>query len=109
MNSEYAVALIGSLDTKGAEYGYVRDLLLEEGRDVVLIATGVVGAPSQPADVGRAQVARAGGPELETGPASGERGSSMQLVAAGARTILAEMHRSGQLGAVSALGGSNAA
>jgi len=109
MNPEYAVALIGSLDTKGAEYGYVRDLLLEEGRDVVLIDTGVLGAPSQSADVGREQVARAGGSELATIQASGERGSSMRVMAAGARNILAEMDRSGQLGAVLALGGSNAA
>ena len=39
------VVLVGTLDTKGHEYGFVRDRLREAGVDVVLVDAGVLGEP----------------------------------------------------------------
>ena len=54
------ILLIGTLDTKGAEYGYVRDLILERGHQVILLDAGVTGAPQIAPDVSAAEVAEAG-------------------------------------------------
>ena len=39
------VVLVGTLDTKGLEYRYFRDRLVELGVDVVLVDAGIVGEP----------------------------------------------------------------
>ena len=39
------IALIGTLDTKGAEYAYVRDRIRERGSDVLVMDLGVLGDP----------------------------------------------------------------
>nr|WP_311132275.1 Tm-1-like ATP-binding domain-containing protein [Nonomuraea gerenzanensis]SBO93748.1 hypothetical protein BN4615_P3262 [Nonomuraea gerenzanensis] len=46
-----AVLLLGTLDTKGTEYAYVRDLVAAAGQEVVLLDAGVMGAPARSADV----------------------------------------------------------
>ncbi|MDA0634528.1 Tm-1-like ATP-binding domain-containing protein, partial [Nonomuraea sp. MCN248] len=35
------VVLVGTLDTKGEEYGWLRDRLIELGQDVLMIDAGV--------------------------------------------------------------------
>lgn len=56
------VVLIGTLDTKGQEYGWLRDRLIGLGRDVLVIDTGT-GEPgvSYPVDVPDDHVAAAAG------------------------------------------------
>jgi hypothetical protein len=51
------VALAGTLDTKGHEYAFLRDRLLEQGVDVLLVDVGVF-APLVEPDVSREEVAR---------------------------------------------------
>jgi uncharacterized protein (UPF0261 family) len=50
------VVLLGTLDTKGKEYEYLRDRLREHGVDVLLVDAGVF-EPLAQADVLRDQVA----------------------------------------------------
>ena len=52
------VVLVGTLDTKGDEYAYLRDRLREHGVDVMLVDAGVVGEPLVEPDVTREEVAR---------------------------------------------------
>ena len=60
------IALIGTLDTKGAEIAYVRDRLLALGTRPLVVDSGILGeADGCEADVPRAEVARAAGHELE--------------------------------------------
>ncbi|MGI8869989.1 MAG: Tm-1-like ATP-binding domain-containing protein [Mycobacteriales bacterium] len=103
------VACFGTLDTKGAEYEFVRDELRHAGCDVILVDTGVLGRPATDADIDRAEVARAGGSTLDALAASGDRADAITAMAAGAartaRVLLAE----GRLDAAFGLGGSNGA
>ena len=64
-----AVALIGTLDTKGDEIAYVRERLiaLRRGRRSS-IDSGILGEPDCAADISREEVAAAGGHELDGGP-----------------------------------------
>ncbi|MFD2352702.1 Tm-1-like ATP-binding domain-containing protein [Nonomuraea ferruginea] len=60
------VVLIGTLDTKGEEYGWLRDRLTELGQEVVVIdaGTGDPGVP-YPVDHPNDRVAAAAGADLE--------------------------------------------
>ena len=57
------VVLLGTLDTKGKEYDYLRDRLREQGVDVILVDAGVF-EPLAEADIGQAEVAAAAGADV---------------------------------------------
>lgn len=100
------VVLVGTLDTKGHEYAYVRDRLLEDGVDAVLVDAGVLGQPRTPADFTREQVAQAAGASLADLVAAADRGQAIEVMARGAADVVNRLHAEGRLDAVLGLGGS---
>ncbi|MFJ8584391.1 Tm-1-like ATP-binding domain-containing protein [Streptomyces sp. NPDC093595] len=100
------VVLVGTLDTKGLEYGWLRERLLRHDVEVVVVDTGVAGSPRIPADVPRADVARAAGADLERLRARGDRGAAVTAMARGAAETVLRLHAEGRLHGVLALGGS---
>jgi uncharacterized protein (UPF0261 family) len=100
------VVLLGTLDTKGVEYDYVRARLRDEGVDVVLVDTGVMGSPLAQPDVSREAVARAAGADVGELAEAGDRGAAVEAMAEGAAQIVKDLHARGGLDAVLALGGS---
>ncbi|MEO3891733.1 Tm-1-like ATP-binding domain-containing protein [Nonomuraea sp. B5E05] len=102
-----SVVLIGTLDTKGEEYAWLRNRLVELGSDVVVVDAGV-GVPSQTllADVSNEQVAEAGRGDLRALRDAGDRGAAVTTMGQGAAEILARLHADGRADAVLALGGS---
>ncbi|MFJ8667715.1 Tm-1-like ATP-binding domain-containing protein [Streptomyces sp. NPDC093600] len=100
------VVLVGTLDTKGLEYGWLRERLLEQGVEVVVVDAGVIGAPRSHADVPRAEVARAAGADLERLRAEGDRGAAVTTMARGAAEIVLRLYAEGRLHGVLAIGGS---
>jgi uncharacterized protein (UPF0261 family) len=99
------VVAIGTLDTKGAEYAFLRDRLLEHGVDVVLVDAGVQGEPGIEADVPRDEVARAAGADVEALAAAGDRGAAVEAMARGAAAIVERLHGEGRLDGVVGMGG----
>lgn len=102
------VVLAGSLDTKGHEYAFVRDRIAATGIGTLVIDTGILGHPLIDADVDRGLVARAGGADLETLAAAGDRNEAMTTMARGAAAVVRRLHDDGEVLAVIVLGGSNA-
>ncbi|MGW2562726.1 Tm-1-like ATP-binding domain-containing protein [Streptomyces sp. NPDC001514] len=100
------VVLLGTLDTKGEEYGWLRDRLLRRGVDVLVVDAGVVGEPRIAADVPRADVARAAGADLARLRAEGDRGAAVTTMARGAAETVLRLHGEGRLHGVLAIGGS---
>lgn len=100
------VALVGTLDTKGLEYGWLRERLLGRGVEVIVVDTGVIGPARIPADVPRAEVARAAGTDLERLRSEGDRGAAVTAMARGAAEVVRELYARGRLHGVLALGGS---
>jgi uncharacterized protein (UPF0261 family) len=100
------VVLLGTLDTKGEEYDFLRRKVREEGVDVLLIDTGVLGVPLAEPDISRAEVAEAAGANAQELAESGDRGAAVEAMARGAAEIVKELHAQGRLDAVLALGGS---
>ena len=91
------VVLLGTLDTKGAEYAFLRDRLLEHGVDVLLVDAGV-NEPTVAPDIARS--------ELATGVEFGDRGAAVTAMAEGAERVVAQLHADGRLDGILALGGS---
>lgn len=100
------VVLVGTLDTKGVEYGWLRERLLRTGVEVITVDTGIMNEPRLPADIPREAVARAAGTELSALRAAADRGAAVTTMARGAEATLLRLHAEGRLHAVLAIGGS---
>ncbi len=101
-----AVVLIGTLDTKGRELGFVRDLLRARGLETVVIDAGSVGPPAIAADIAREEVFRRAGTSAGAVRDRGDRGEAVARAAEGVAAIVAELDRSGRVDGVFGLGGS---
>ncbi len=100
------VVLLGTFDTKGVEYGYLRDRLLEHEVGVVLVDAGIVGEPRIEPDVTNEEVARAAGEDLRKLADAGDRGAAVEAMARGAGEVLKQLYREGRLDGVLGCGGS---
>jgi uncharacterized protein (UPF0261 family) len=104
------IALIGTLDTKGAEIGYVRDRLRALGARPLVVDSGILGeADGIEPDVSRTEVARAGGRDLEAIRSAGSRGAAVQLMLEGVRAAVLEAYGDGRVHGVLCLGGAEGA
>jgi uncharacterized protein (UPF0261 family) len=100
------VVLLGTLDTKGDEYAYLRSLLSGHGVETILIDAGVLGEPRAAADVTREEVAQAAGADVRALADAGDRGAAVETMARGAAKIVTGLHADGRLDGILALGGS---
>jgi uncharacterized protein (UPF0261 family) len=100
------VLLIGTLDTKGAEFHFVRDLLHRYGVPTVVVDTGVLQPPTFAPDIPREQVFAAAGTSLAAVQQAGDRGRTIEAAARGAAQLARELHAAGRVDGVLSLGGS---
>ncbi len=104
------ILLIGSFDTKGEDYAFVRERILARGHEVLTLDTGVLGETNLfLVDVGAAAVAAAGGGNLAALRAKGDRGEAMKVMCRGAEVVIARLHANSRFDAVLGLGGSGGA
>ncbi|MEV0276616.1 Tm-1-like ATP-binding domain-containing protein [Streptomyces sp. NPDC050610] len=103
-----SVVLLGTLDTKGAEYAWLAERLRRAGCEVVVVDAGVMPLPEGafPGDVDAATVASAGGHDVTALRTGGDRGAAVRAMAEGADRVIAKLHRQGRLHAVLAVAGS---
>lgn len=100
------VAMIGALDTKGAEYAFVKSILEKHGLAVLLIDIGTGAEPSVAPDVTRDEVAASSGESLTTAGLSAlDRGAALRIMSAGIRELLPRFHAEGRVDGVLAMGG----
>lgn len=98
-------AVIGTFDTKGAEYAYLADRLRTLGCAVLMIDCGVLGDPPFTPDIDRKTVAAAAGHDINALAAALDRGAAVKAMAEGARAILQELLTTGRINGGIALGG----
>lgn len=99
------VVLVGTLDTKGKEYAYLRDRIRDSGVEVLLIDGGILGEPLTDPDVTREAVAAAAGADVRALAAARNRGAAIETMSRGAAEIVLRLHADGRLDAIGALGG----
>ncbi len=100
------VVLLGTLDTKGHEYAFLRHRLRELGVEVLVVDAGVNEPVGIEPDISRDEVARAAGANVGALAAAGDRGAAVTAMAAGAEEIVKELYADGKLAGIIALGGS---
>jgi uncharacterized protein (UPF0261 family) len=99
------IAVLGTLDTKGAEHGFVAELIRARGHEVVLIDVGSGSAPTVRPDVSREEVAAAGGVDLVGIQARQDRGEAVTAMSKAAGVYLAGLVEAGEVQGVISLGG----
>ncbi len=100
------VLLIGTLDTKGVEFQFVRDLLRSAEVDCLVMDAGVLQPPLFAPDIPREQVYAAAGTSIDVIRAAGDRGKAISAAARGVSVITQRLHSEGKLEGVLGLGGS---
>jgi uncharacterized protein (UPF0261 family) len=101
-----AIAIVATLDTKGEEASYIKELIAKRGHKVIVVDTGVLGRALFQPDITRDQVAEAAGTSLNEVIALADEGKAIAAMAQGATIIAQELYSSGELDGVVALGGS---
>ena len=100
------VAVLGALDTKGAEFAYLREQLVRAGVVPLVVDVGVIGEPAFAPDIGAAEVAAAGGADLAALRAANDRGAALAAMAAGAVVVLRRLYDEGRVAGAIGMGGS---
>ncbi|MCE7983937.1 MAG: UPF0261 family protein [Caldilinea sp. CFX5] len=100
------IALIGALDTKGEEFAFVQAELLRRGHQTLVINTGVVGEPVLAPNITAAEVAVAGGTDLNTLRQQADRGKAIDVMAKGAGVLVRQLQEAGKIDGILGMGGS---
>jgi uncharacterized protein (UPF0261 family) len=101
-----AVLLIGTLDTKGDEYAYLRDRLKSAGVDALIADVGVLGPPRCEPDITRDEVGAEAGVDVGALADAGDRGAAITRMADAAAALTRRLYDEGRIQGVLAAGGS---
>jgi uncharacterized protein (UPF0261 family) len=101
-----SVFLFATLDTKGREAGFVRDLLTSSGVAVTLVDVGALGTPAVTADVPRERIFELADTTIEAVRQRADRGEAVTRAAAGAARLARDAYARGEVSGVLGLGGS---
>lgn len=104
------IVLVGTFDTKGQEYLYIKELITKDSYAVVTIdvGTGARGKLVFTADYPREEVVKAAESSMAEVIALGNEGKEvtiMEIMARGATKICQQLHQSGKLDGIISLGG----
>lgn len=100
------IALVGALDTKGAEFKFVKDEIERRGHHTFVIDAGVVGEPAFKAEIPREQVAEAAGTTVAALRQRNDRGEAIAAMAKGVAEIIRIVHANGTIDGILGMGGS---
>ena len=89
------VCIVGTMDTKGIEFAFIKDQIESSGVSTCVVNTGILGEPQLVPDISADAVAQAGGSSLKALRDEGDRGNSVAVMAQGAATLIAEKHAAG--------------
>jgi uncharacterized protein (UPF0261 family) len=100
------IVIIGTLDTKGEEIGFARDIIQSQGIDVHVVDTGVMDEPAFEPDTTNEAVAQAAGTTLQDLRKEADRGEAIEAMGDGAATVATQLYDEDELDGVLGLGGS---
>lgn len=103
--TDRTILVVGTYDTKGPELAYMAERIRALGGGVLTMDIGVLGEPEGAVDYSKRDVAEAGGNSIEAAVEAGHENAAMQIMAAGASALAADLHRQGKVHGVVILGG----
>lgn len=99
------IALLGTMDTKGDEHGYVAEHIRRRGHRTLVIDVGIIGEPTLAPDVTRQDVAALAGLDLAAIVARNDRGEAVAAMSQAAPIVLSKLYAEGKIDGVISLGG----
>ncbi len=102
---EKTIVIAGTLDTKGQEFAFLKELIEKEGLRTLVIDFGVMGQPYINPDIPRDEVARAGGGDLSYMASGDHKDEAMQVMATGLTVIVRRLYEQGKLDGIIGMGG----
>jgi len=99
------VALVGTFDSKGVEYAYVKKIIENLGLKTFTVHMGVF-EPLFTPDVSNAEVARAAGVDIKEVAAKKDRGWATEVLSKGMEKIIPQLYKEGKFDGILAFGGS---
>lgn len=100
------VLIVGTLDTKGQELGFVRGLLQARGLETLVIDAGALGEPAFAPDIDREEVFRRAGTSADEVRRRADRGAAVTEAARGVASLVAELQAKIPIQGILGLGGS---
>jgi uncharacterized protein (UPF0261 family) len=100
------VVLVGTLDTKGADYAFLAGRLRAHGAAVLVVDAGTGVAAEIEPDITAEQVAEAAGTTVGALRSAGDRGAAVTAMGRGAAALIAGLAAAGRVDGVLAAGGS---
>jgi uncharacterized protein (UPF0261 family) len=100
-----AILIIATLDTKGPETSYLKDLIETKGYRVLVMDTGILDPPLFKPDLSRDEVARAAGIQIVELIRNKDKGRAIQAMAEGSKKMVQQLYREGGISGVIGLGG----
>lgn len=100
------VCIVGTMDTKGIEFGFIKEQIEAAGVTTCVVNTGILGEPQLTPDISADAVAQAGGSSLKGLRDEGDRGNSVAVMAQGAAALIADKYAAGEIDGIISLGGS---
>ena len=100
------VLLVGALDTKGAEYAFVKELIEAAGLQTLVVDFGVMGQPAFEPEVDRTEVAAAAGGDLAYLASGTHKDEAMRTMAQGLATVVERLYGEGRFDGILGMGGS---
>ena len=99
------VAVLGTLDSKGVEFAFLRDRIRAAGVATLVIDAGILGPPAFAPDITAGEVALAGGVSLAALVAEKDRGHAVAVMSAGAAAVVSRLHDDGRIDGIVSMGG----
>jgi len=104
------VVLVGTLDTKGAEYNYVKQCIKDCDVDVIVVDTGILGEPPFEPEIPASKVVEAAGKNIDeirfAKEGSDTRAFAVETMSKGLEIVLKRLVSEGKCDAVFGMGGS---
>ncbi len=105
MADDKTILVIGTYDTKSDELRYLTECIERQGGKALTMDVSVLGDPPEPVDISKHAVAEADGSSIEAAIATGDENMAMQIMAAGAAKLTAELNAAGKIDGMIAMGG----
>jgi uncharacterized protein (UPF0261 family) len=100
------IAVIGTLDTKGEEFMFVKREFEKRGHSALIINVGILKEPGFKPDVSANEVAEAAGSSLAILKEKSDRGLAIETMSKGIKSIVTDLHSTDRIQAVISMGGS---
>lgn len=99
------IAIVATLDTKGAETHYLKGLIEERGFHTIVVDVGVFPPMAIAPDVSREEVAAAGGLAIPELLKRADRRLAVKTMSEGGRRVLGDLYQQGRFSGIVSMGG----